>query len=150
MLSINFKYNIKDIEKLYPDYIKGLKTGITQAMLYAETKAKQRFGSVTTADRVKAVTGHFRRSIKALPVRKSVSGMSSGLNASVVYAATHEYGATIRAKSGKYLRFKIGNQWVSKKQVKIPARPMVGPGITENLDRIQEMIVNSVVMEMNR
>jgi phage gpG-like protein len=34
----------------------------------------------------------------------------------------HQFGATIRAKNVPFLRFRIGEQWVSKKQVTIPPR----------------------------
>ena len=47
------------------------------------------------------------------------------------HAATHQFGdqgRTIRARKAKNLRFQVGGQWVSKKQVKvnIPARPFLG------------------------
>lgn len=41
-------------------------------------------------------------------------------------AAVHQNGATIKAKRAKFLKFKVGDQWVAKKQVKIPARPFLG------------------------
>ena len=39
-----------------------------------------------------------------------------------------DQGRTIRARKAKNLRFQVGGQWVSKKQVKvnIPARPFLG------------------------
>lgn len=42
------------------------------------------------------------------------------------YAGVHQFGATIVAKTPKGLRFKIGNQWIRKRQVTIPARPFLG------------------------
>jgi len=39
------------------------------------------------------------------------------------YAAIHQFGGTIKAKNAKNLKFKVNGQWVSKKQVVIPARP---------------------------
>lgn len=56
------------------------------------------------------------------------TGWAVGTN--VKYAATHQFGAdrTIRPKRAKALRFKIGDQWIMRKQVrvKIPARPFLG------------------------
>jgi phage virion morphogenesis protein len=43
-----------------------------------------------------------------------------------IYAPTHQFGATIRAKTARGLRFKIGNRWVVKQSVTIPPRPFLG------------------------
>jgi phage gpG-like protein len=42
-----------------------------------------------------------------------------------IYAAVHQFGAEIRAKNARALRFKIGNRWATKQAVKIPARPIL-------------------------
>lgn len=47
------------------------------------------------------------------------------------YAAIHEFGGDIYPKKAKALRFKIGNQWVVTKHVKMPKRPFVKPGVDE-------------------
>jgi len=44
---------------------------------------------------------------------------------SVKYAAVHQFGATIRAKTARGLRFRIGQQWVTKRSVVIPPRPFL-------------------------
>lgn len=41
------------------------------------------------------------------------------------YAALHHFGGTISAKRAKYLKFKVGDKWVQKKHVTIPARPFM-------------------------
>lgn len=41
-------------------------------------------------------------------------------------ARIHQLGGKIKPKSKKYLRFKIGNQWVTVRSVTIPARPYLG------------------------
>ena len=41
------------------------------------------------------------------------------------YAMIQQYGGVVQAKNVPYLKFKMGDQWVSKKSVKIPARPYV-------------------------
>ena len=69
----------------------------------------------------------------SIKYKSDASGFSVGTNN--IYAATHQLGAknrriTIRAKTPKGLLFKIGDQWIRKKQVtvkvNIPARPFLG------------------------
>lgn len=45
-----------------------------------------------------------------------------------VYAAIHQTGGVIRAKTSKGLRFRVGANggWVAKQEVEIPARPYLG------------------------
>lgn len=50
----------------------------------------------------------------------------------VRYAAVHQEGATITARNHPYLRFRVGGQWVRKRSVTIPARPML-PNPAEGL-----------------
>lgn len=71
-------------------------------------------------------TTGLRNSIKSMA---DESGFAVGTNK--IYAATHqlgEPGRTIRAKTAKGLRFKIGGRWIVRKQVriKIPPRPFFG------------------------
>lgn len=75
-------------------------------------------------------TGRLRRSFthRAWP-----DGFAIGTN--VLYAATHQYGATITPKRAKALRFRLPGgrgkrkggkgRWVTVKQVQIPARPFI-------------------------
>jgi phage gpG-like protein len=48
------------------------------------------------------------------------SGVAVGTN--VVYARIHNQGGVIRARNHPYLTFRVGEQWVRKKQVRIPQR----------------------------
>jgi len=77
-------------------------------------------GGVTLTD-----TARLKNSIRSSADK---SGLAVGTN--TIYAGTHQFGAkyTIRAKSGKGLRFKVGGKWVRKKEVEvnIPARPFLG------------------------
>lgn len=50
-------------------------------------------------------------------------GLRVGTN--IQYAPLHQFGGEIRAKNHPYLRFKVGERWVSKKSVTIPARKML-------------------------
>lgn len=71
---------------------------------------------------------------KSVGLKNSIRAQSDGTGAAVgtnlVYAATHQFGdeRTIRARNGKYLRFQLGDRWVSVPSVRvnIPARPFLG------------------------
>lgn len=72
-------------------------------------------GGKTLQDR-----GHLRDSYTY-----AASATEVAIGSNMIYAAIHHNGGTIRAKSGN-LKFKIGDRWVQKKQVDIPARPALG------------------------
>lgn len=71
---------------------------------------------------------------KSVGLKNSIKTQADGTGATVgtnlVYAATHQFGdeRTIRAKKSRYLRFQIGDRWVSVPSVRvnIPARPFLG------------------------
>jgi phage gpG-like protein len=52
-------------------------------------------------------------------------GDSLAIGTNVEYAPSHQFGATIEAKNVPFLKFKIGDRWVNKKSVEIPARPFL-------------------------
>lgn len=63
-------------------------------------------------------------------IRAQADSSGAAVGTNLVYAATHQFGdeRTIRAKKGRYLRFQIGDRWVSipSVRVNIPARPFLG------------------------
>ena len=61
-------------------------------------------------------------------VRSGPDGFAIGSNERWVHV--HQYGATIRPKGKKWLRFVMNGEVVFRKQVVIPARPML-PGANE-------------------
>lgn len=64
-------------------------------------------------------------------------GVAVGTNK--IYAAIHQFGGPIRAKSSKYLKFNIGGRWSSKSEVNIPKRSYLGVS-EEDLEAINEII----------
>ena len=44
---------------------------------------------------------------------------------SVDQYAIHQFGGVVKAKNHPYLTFKIGNAWIRKKEITIPARPFL-------------------------
>ncbi len=67
--------------------------------------------------------------IKTALLRNSFHAASGSDFAAVgtdaLYAPVHQFGATIQAKTSRGLRFQIGGRWITKRLVKIPARPML-------------------------
>ena len=65
------------------------------------------------------------RLLRSITHRSSDRGTAWGTN--VIYARVHQDGAVIKPKSGGSLRFRLpGGNFVSVKQVTIPARPYIG------------------------
>ena len=64
-------------------------------------------------------TGRLRASVTAQYPGKYLIRIGSN----VKYGAIHHFGGVIKARRKPYLVFKVGDQWVMKKKVKIPRRP---------------------------
>ena len=72
------------------------------------------------------------------------------------YAAVHQYGATIRAKTPKGLRFRVGGarprtsgKWVNKREVEIPRRQFMPEGnIGARWAKALEAVADAVVRRM--
>lgn len=88
-------------------------------------------GGQTLIDR-----GHLRDSITH---RASAEEVEVGTN--VLYAATHQFGATIRARNARHLKFRLGDRFVSKTEVTIPARPFIGISADDRAE-IAEILID--------
>lgn len=87
-------------------------------------RAQLRGGKTLTKD------GHLGDSISS-----GVEGKSAVWGVNRIYAAIHQFGGTIRAKSSRGLRFAIpGFGWRSVRQVSMPARPFLGLSATDQYD----------------
>jgi len=65
------------------------------------------------------------RLVGSLTHEASDEGLAVGTN--VIYAAIHQLGGVIKAKTPEGLRFRgAGGDWVRKNEVTIPARPFLG------------------------
>lgn len=89
--------------------------------------------AMLTGGRTLRDSGRFANSITR---EADGSGVAVGTN--VIWAAVHQFGATIRAKRAKSLAFKIGGKTIFKKSVRIPARPFLG------LDRKDEAEIERI------
>jgi len=99
----------------------------------------QESGGVTLTD-----TARLRNSIRS---KADNTGFAVGTN--TIYAARHQFGdkrpVTIKAKTTKGLRFRVGGRWVNKKQVKVqlPARPFLGIS-KDDMAEIKATLMNTI------
>jgi phage gpG-like protein len=70
-------------------------------------------------------------------------GVEFGTN--VLYAKIQHFGGVIKAKHAEWLVFRIGDRWVKKKQVTIPARPYMPPLPSGDLNREDSAEVLAIV-----
>ena len=150
IVSINNK-DLAGINHLPAEFSRGVEKGMREAIIFAESKSKQDFTkSRSAAGGLHVRSGTLRRSIQS-GISKSGNTITAYLGSSVIYSAIHELGGVIKPKGGnKWLRFPIQGQWVSVKEVVIPARPYLQPAITENLERISNIIISNIVEEVNK
>ena len=126
------------------EYRKALVEGFSKAVLFVEAKVKKGFGK---SGRPKVRTGHLRRNVYSRVIERGpkIAGI---IGSNVRYAQIQEEGGVIRAKNSPYLRFQIGDRWVSVKQVTIPARPYIEPAIRESIGKVGEIISDHVKKRM--
>lgn len=136
------------------------KAGIMNAIAEGlRTSTVERFSKQESPDgtkwtpSIRAIEKGGKSLILSSALRTSIKSASDSSGAAVGtnlrYAATHQFGAerTIRAKNGKYLRFKVGGKWASvpSVHVRIPARPFLGVS-KEDEEEIRD-ILNEVFEE---
>lgn len=92
-------------------------------------------------------TGDMRRSM-------TVNATDAGgeLVVPKVYAATHQFGATIEPVSAKVLKFRLGNKgnqpnFVFTRKVTIPARPFLGFSL-RNIEALQQVVADYVTLQV--
>lgn len=143
MLDFNIDIDKKDISNITNKLLgisDGIKSGLQQAMLYAESEAKQSFGQ---SGNLKSRSGRLRSSITS-----GVNGSTGWLTSNLPYAAIHEYGGEIKPKKAKFLKFMIQGQWRSVKKVIIPARPFLNPAINNNIETIKSIITDAIMQRI--
>jgi phage gpG-like protein len=143
---ITVKMDLSGIKDLLKKYRNGFVKGVRESMLVAEKWSKQSFGQ---PGHLKSRTGNLRRSIntKVIEEPNKVIGI---IGTPVKYGAIHEVGGIIKPIHGKYLKFAINGNWKSVRQSVIPARPYLRPSISENQNKIREIIIRNVAEESNK
>ncbi len=65
-----------------------------------------------------------------------------------VYAHIHNVGGVIRARNAPYLKFKIGNQWIQVKQVRIRRKSYMAQGVKLARERMKPAIRDAFIREI--
>ena len=94
------------------------------------------------ASKAPYLTGTLKRSITMEVVSDKLVVVGSNLE----YARIHDEGGIIYPKKSKYLRFKIGGQWVTVSKVKIPKYRGVGY-LTPAFDKLVSSDAERIFME---
>jgi len=159
MVGVSVKVNIEDAQRTLSEAQEALENPISMwdeigvAMTQSTT---DRFATGTTPDgnqwpqsiRVKMAQGNGQTLVDKGQLVRSITheandgGVEIGTN--VIYAAIHQFGGTIRAKTAKGLRFSIpGVGFVNVQAVNIPARPFLGVN-AEDENEIGEIALRHV------
>lgn len=77
------------------------------------------------------------RMVNAIDYYATKRGVKWGVTEGYPWAWVHNEGAVITPKHGKYLRFKIGDHWVTTTRVKIPKRQFLGLPKSDKAEIIQ-------------
>lgn len=136
------KSQIASFNKTVDGFETTVKHGIRKAMLFVEGESKKSFNK---AGNLRVRSGKLRNSIAS-----GAYGMVGWVGTNVVYGPTHEFGATIHAKKGSYLRFQIAGQWRTVKQVVIPKRPFLEPAMFNNRDKIIDIIADEIMEALDK
>ena len=99
--------------------------------LWDESGRAKSEGGKTLTDR-----GHLRDSYT---YNVNGSGDEVEIGSNMIYAAIHHHGGVIEAKDDGHLHFKVGDRWVKKRKVEIPARPALGLN-DESREGIDEIV----------
>lgn len=129
----------------------GFKNGLKFSLRYAITKRMKGGGRSAPTNRNKMTirSGEYRRSVAIVTPRRRNSGsFDGGLkagNGGVLYARLHEYGGVIRARRGPWLVFRTPDgKWHKKREVHIPARPVLTPALLATHQDIQREVRRSL------
>lgn len=140
------KKDLKNIKKFPKKFSKGLLKGLRDGMFFAEGAAKKSFGK---SGNLQVGTGRLRSSIKS-GVKQLANNLIGYIGSNIIYAKIHEFGGIIRARAAQYLKFQVEGKWVTASQVTIPAKPYLNPSITENINKIKELIGTSILREVRK
>lgn len=77
------------------------------------------------------------------------SGDEVAVGSNRVYAAVHQFGATIKPKNAKALVFKLGKRVVHAKSVTVPQRPYLGFG-PEDRKAVLEVLDEAIEVAFSR
>ena len=131
MLKVGFDIKKLPFDKLSKDMVDALGPAMKRAMLFASAESKKRFD---TPGNLKVQTGTLRRSISSI-VEEQTTKVTGSIFTNVIYGPPHELGLVMTTRAGSVY--------------KMPQRPFLRPAIEENLDKIENIILNYLVKELN-
>lgn len=115
--------SLKEVDELDEEFRTGTLEGVRKAMFLVEGAAKKRFG---TPGNLRVQSGRLRSSIKT-NVNNYRDVVVGAVGSDVVYAPVHELGS----RDGR-----------------VPPRPFLRPSIEENIDKINDIITDSINREV--
>jgi len=115
------KNSLKQIANDKKNFEKGVLVGVRNAMLFVERESKSSFGK---PGNLKVKSGLLRSSIYS-KVQEARDKIIGSVGSNVIYAPVHEFG-----------------------NFKTPARPFIEPAFSNNIERINELIVSSIDKEV--
>jgi phage gpG-like protein len=144
MSDVRFKFDLPKLPK--GSFITMIHPLFKHAMLTAERRSKKKFLSGPRPSKLGVVSVKLRNSIKAETTRTRTE-LTGKIGTKSDYGPIHEFGGVIKAKSGGYLKFKIGGNFVQVKQVVMPARPFLGPAIRSIYRKLKLDIKKKIIKE---
>jgi phage virion morphogenesis protein len=98
-----------------------LVSGTLQRFIDEEDPEGNKWAPIDRSGKILTDTARLRNSIDY-----AIAGDTILVGSNVIYALIHQTGGTIKPKTKKALKFKIGDKWIVAKQVTIKARPYLG------------------------
>ena len=117
-----------------------LKRGLQKAASIIAGEAKRQVYA-GRPDHLIGQTGRLRQSIQTAV---DPHGLRARVGTNVIYARIHELGGTIRPKTQQYLRFPIGDSWVTVREVTIPPRPYLAPAAKAKGQEAADALANTL------
>jgi phage gpG-like protein len=121
------------------------------------SRIAERVVSITQAEKLRGQVLNRQSGDLAASIHYRLRGNATAVvGTNMVYAAIHEFGGTIRAKNAEFLAFRLdGGRYVMTKEVQIPARPYLGPTMTEYFDsgkakRLVELTLKEEIERLER
>lgn len=145
------------MERVQRDLRRSFDKALTDAASLVFNDAKTNLSGTV----LEVVTGDLRNSV-AMDVQRDKHEAHIGLLANktkgkaLIYGPVHEFGMTITAKNGPYLRFPVGARgqhinpetwkgaWATVTSVTIPKRPWLRPALEDNRAKIADLFADEI------
>ncbi len=132
MIKASINIDKLPFDALKKDVIDALSPAMKKAMRFAEGESKKRFG---TPGNLNVITGTLRRSISSI-VEEQRNKIEGAIFTNVIYGPPHELGSIMTTRAGSVY--------------KMPLRPFLKPAIEEHLNKIEDIILDYLVRELNK